>query len=352
MTSKKKDLLNSLFIIYSFYLQKTIDLMWNKKIPIKKNLSSKDIDWMNDLGGQYKQLIYKQASEIVRSCKFKKGKKSKPEIKNLTINLDERMIEVQESKNSFDKWVILKLPFIKEGKKRERIEILIPIKEHKHSLKFKDWTMLSTIKISKTYVSLTFQKEKPDMKQEGEVVGLDSGYKNLLVSSNGQFIGSEINSIYNKIARKTRGSKAFDRALKERDNKIGKIINKELNLDNIKEIKVENLKNLKKGIKGKFRKEFNNKYQYWTYRQVLEKLERTCEENRVLFTKVNPAYTSRTCPKCHCVDKKNRVGEKFLCIQCGYKNHSDVVGAINISRQEPIVPVTFNGFNGQCNNCL
>ena len=50
---------------------------------------------MGDLGGQYRQLIYKQASEIVRSCRFKRGRKSKPEVKSFTINFDQRMIQVE-----------------------------------------------------------------------------------------------------------------------------------------------------------------------------------------------------------------------------------------------------------------
>ena len=88
LTNKKKDLINQLFDLYSEHLQNTIDLMWEEEIELKKNLSSKQIYWMGNLGGQYKQLIYKQASEIVRSCKFKKGNKSKPEVNNFIINFD------------------------------------------------------------------------------------------------------------------------------------------------------------------------------------------------------------------------------------------------------------------------
>jgi hypothetical protein len=146
-TIRKKRLLEETFKLYKYYLQKTIDLMWEKKIPVKKFMSTKDIDWMDNLGGQYKQLIYKHASQIVRSARRKK-KKSKPEIKNLTICFDEKFIEILPSNNTFDRWIRIRLPFIKEGKKRERIEILIPLKEHKHSLKFKDWNLRKTIMIN------------------------------------------------------------------------------------------------------------------------------------------------------------------------------------------------------------
>ena len=45
-----------------------------------------------------------------------------------------------------------------------------------------------------------------------------------------------------------------------------------------------------------------------------------------------PAHnTSRTCPRCTHVSKDNRQTQtQFQCVVCGYKNHADVVGAINI----------------------
>ena len=45
-----------------------------------------------------------------------------------------------------------------------------------------------------------------------------------------------------------------------------------------------------------------------------------------------PAHnTSRTCPCCRHVSKDNRQTQaQFDCVICGYKNHADVVGAINI----------------------
>ncbi|TCK32515.1 putative transposase [Paraburkholderia sp. BL8N3] len=45
-----------------------------------------------------------------------------------------------------------------------------------------------------------------------------------------------------------------------------------------------------------------------------------------------PAHnTSRTCPCCAHVAKENRKTQaRFACVSCGYENHADVVGAINI----------------------
>ena len=42
-------------------------------------------------------------------------------------------------------------------------------------------------------------------------------------------------------------------------------------------------------------------------------------------------HTSQTCPCCGHVSKDNRLTQaKFLCVDCGYENHADIVGAINI----------------------
>jgi len=42
-------------------------------------------------------------------------------------------------------------------------------------------------------------------------------------------------------------------------------------------------------------------------------------------------HTSQTCPCCGHVSKDNRTTQaKFACVGCGYENHADVVGAINV----------------------
>ncbi|AYQ42313.1 DNA-cytosine methyltransferase [Burkholderia aenigmatica] len=46
---------------------------------------------------------------------------------------------------------------------------------------------------------------------------------------------------------------------------------------------------------------------------------------------VPPANTSRTCPACGYVSADNRTAqEKFACVECGYAENADVVGALNI----------------------
>jgi putative transposase len=47
--------------------------------------------------------------------------------------------------------------------------------------------------------------------------------------------------------------------------------------------------------------------------------------------RVNPAFTSQTCPHCGCVCAENRpTRERFTCVACGYAGHADIVAARNI----------------------
>ena len=50
-----------------------------------------------------------------------------------------------------------------------------------------------------------------------------------------------------------------------------------------------------------------------------------------MLVAVPPHNTSRTCPCCgHISPGNRRTQTQFLCVQCGYQNHADVVGAMNV----------------------
>lgn len=50
-----------------------------------------------------------------------------------------------------------------------------------------------------------------------------------------------------------------------------------------------------------------------------------------MLISVPPHNTSRTCPNCEHVSKENRKTQaKFECVECGYTNNADLVGALNV----------------------
>ena len=60
-------------------------------------------------------------------------------------------------------------------------------------------------------------------------------------------------------------------------------------------------------------------------------LEYKLEWNGGVLLAVPPQNTSQLCPSCHHISEYNRKTQaQFDCVNCGYKNNADVVGAMNI----------------------
>lgn len=322
--TKKRNQLFSLFDEVLRVKQEYINELWKNNTLNKKFIDFKVDSW---LSARMLQNIGKQALETVKSQR-KKKKKTKPICKNDSFSLDSRFVDIKFDLNTFDIW-------LKLNSLGNKLNLRLPSKKHIYFLKYTNWKLKNTIQLCKKdniiYAKLLFEKEEPILKQDGKTIGIDIGYKDLIVTSDNQVFGHELESIYEKIARKKQGSNAFKRALLERDNLIGKAVNS-LNTTDIKEIVAENLKNVKKGTRKKRRltKKFTNKLQRWSYSKVLNKLSQICEENGILFTKINPAYTSQKCSVCGEICKTNRKGKVYKC-SCGNEMDADLNAATNIS---------------------
>jgi putative transposase len=366
-TKSKTFSLEKLFEDYTMCLKSYINLILIGKLPLNKFLSSKDLPNIIIPHSQWKQIIYKNAGEIIRSClkkhnekRFRKYKKVykyfiksnrlisftskrfselnlkqfpkslKINLKSISINIDSRIFDISNDSKEFDEFINLRSPYFKTNCKRS-IAIKIPLKYHKHSLNFKNWNRKNTIKLSKIngnfYFTLFYEKEDLPQKSSGISVGADCGYKKLLVLSDGQIIGKSLEDQYLKIAKKKQGSKNFKQSLIERDKLINQELNK-IDLTNMNHIVIEDLKNVK--FKSKFYKSVNNKLQRWTYPKVINKIERLCQENGILLTKINPSYTSQICSRCGTLDKESRKGEKFKCNSCNLEIDADFNASINI----------------------
>ena len=360
--------LDNLFILYKHDLEIYIKYIINGTLPIKNNLSSSLLP--NELikHSRYKQLIYKQASEIIRSQLDKAKKKrfnnykriytyyslikpqakftklrfselnlkditktkyfTKPNLNNISINLDERFFDIK-SGNYFDNFVKIILPEFNE-KGTRALQIKLPFNNHKHSLSisnnnFKLRNNIQLKKVNNNYYISQIWEKVVTKRTTGKTIGLDMGYKKLLVSNENNYFGvTNLQEIYSKISRKKQGSKGFKRSLVERDNKINEVINK-MNTEGILNIIIEDLKSVKTN-----KKYFTNKIQRWSYPKTINKLDRICEVKGINLVKVSPAYTSQTCSSCGNVDKESRQGEKYRCTLCGYELDADYNAAINI----------------------
>lgn len=72
----------------------------------------------------------------------------------------------------------------------------------------------------------------------------------------------------------------------------------------------------------------------WSFAQLRTFIEYKARKEGVKVVAVDPRNTSRTCPCCGHVDKKNRKTQsKFLCVDCGFAGLADHIAAVNISRR-------------------
>ena len=77
---------------------------------------------------------------------------------------------------------------------------------------------------------------------------------------------------------------------------------------------------------------------------ILNQMEYKAKRKGGLVVRVNPAYTSQTCPSCQHIDKANRESQAvFRCKACGFSGHADQVGAINV-RTRAIEMLMRDGF--------
>ena len=160
-----------------------------------------------------------------------------------------------------------------------------------------------------------------------DVVGIDVGLNHAAVTSTGKFYDEGVKNLQKRTKHRTynKGISAVKQAL----NRVAKkIVEDHPNCD----FAVEEL--LFKGKKGRSRK-FRRKHNRWAYNHLSKQLEWIGIAEGFSVIRVNPKYTSQTCPVCGFISRGNRKNELFKCLQCGFTGHADHVGAINISERVP-----------------
>ena len=75
----------------------------------------------------------------------------------------------------------------------------MPVKHHRHSLRFKDWKRKNTVQIKQVkdnyFLNFIYEKEVEKPEKIDKSLGIDLGIKKLLATSNGNFYGKQIEKI-------------------------------------------------------------------------------------------------------------------------------------------------------------
>lgn len=270
--------------------------------------------------------------------KAKEGKASmprSPRLRNPSLVLDQRFIALEKASNSFDYWA--RISTIEKGK-----PVLAPLKSYEYASEyFSDWKLVKggrMVKRGGTWMLvLTFEKDI-ERKETDRAIGVDIGFRKLLVTSDGTVYGSGIRELIGKASRKKKGSRAEKASRQHIKTEINRAVK---HIPSDASIGVEDLRYLKHGKKKVWNKKVNNKFSYWYYAQVLKRIKELSEVRGVHCRRVDPRGSSRECPICGHVNEKNRDGEVFSCLACGFTHDADYVGSLNILSRfsgEPIVP--------------
>ena len=324
LNKNKTKKLTEFLQLYAQIVRYFIEMFWSTKSfsnsLAKKEITDKAVEKYG-VTARLSQLAAKQAKEIILSQGKKSGcKKRMPKFKHISVNLDSRFFKLSEFNGSFDMALTLSSGFPK---------LTVPFNQTKHTNKFwgAGWVLSKSIRMGiqkkKIYIDLIYEKEKPKLKEIGEVTGCDLGYRVPIALSSGELIGEELKP---KIVKSGKRRKSFHHYVQTELNRFVK----QIDLSNIKVLVLEKLKNVKGYKRGKFSRKINRLLSFWHYARVINSLRLICEEFGIRMEFKSPWKTSQRCPVCGKIDRRNRRDTEFKCTRCDYKNHADTVGALNL----------------------
>jgi putative transposase len=81
------------------------------------------------------------------------------------------------------------------------------------------------------------------------------------------------------------------------------------------------------------------------WNDLVLKIDYLAAKRGKIVIKVNPKYSSQECRNCGHIEKENRHKEKFICVQCGHLEHSDI-GASKTIRDRAIQLINYKKVHG------
>lgn len=381
----KQELLSMFVDCYKDALEFYVSYLWDSRIEhdgylldvaqgfyvCPKFISSEVKPKVSRLTGRALKCAATQASAIVRSIldkrekdenrfewKKSKGMKddrlekklskapTKPNLKNIHCDLNSILCSLTEGRNTFDFWLELHSLFSDV----RGLKVFLPLKNFTRAKKWQSQgEILNGISVSKETVTLRYEVAGVPKKEIGEVIAVDQGLSTLLTTSrNDEFPldihGHTLSSILEKLSSCKLGSKGFDRASAHRKNHINWLV-KQLNLSNVKELKLENIENIKYGVC------VSRLLKHWSNPLIRDSLIKLGEELGVLVTLVGNEYNSQRCNKCGWVQKSNRKGKVFHCKHCHHEDDADANASKNILDRHMLFELPF-GFRSLKKNLV
>jgi putative transposase len=201
------------------------------------------------------------------------------------------------------------------------------------------------------YLFVACEVETPEPEDVDEFLGVDLGIVNLASDSDGaQYSGEQVEDQRRKYQHRRRnlqrkGTRAARRKLRQisgnqqrfqtdTNHRISKRIVQTAQ-DTGRGIALEDLKGIRDRVT--VRRKQRARHANWAFHQLCQFIEYKAQRAGVLVVAVDPRNTSRTCPACGYVDKRNRPNQStFSCVSCGYSANADTTAAVNIAARAAV----------------
>lgn len=208
----------------------------------------------------------------------------------------------------------------------------------------------------KWYLSVCCDIAEPEQIEALDILGVDLGIVNIATDDKGtRYSGEKVEKQRRIMAHRNRnlqrkGTRSAKRKLKKLSGKQARyqkntnhcisksIVQTAERYSSV--IALEDLQGITKRVKAPRRQ--RAKLHNWAFAQLRTFITYKAKRLGIPVVLVDPRNTSRTCPECGIIDKKNRKTQaEFLCIGCGFAGHADHIAARNIRARaivnEPMV---------------
>lgn len=208
----------------------------------------------------------------------------------------------------------------------------------------------------KWYVCCVCDFDDPKLLTTEGVLGIDMGIVNIAVDSMGErHDGAKVEAYRARYAKRRAilqrvSTKAAKRRLQKMSGKqsryqkhenhvISKTIVSKAKRYSLR-IALEDLTHIRARVKAN--KAQRNRLHNWGFGQLRSFVEYKAKQAGVPVIAVDPRNTSRTCPACGLIDKRNRKTQsEFRCVGCGHSCNADDNAAGNISRKGSVTSPMF-----------
>ena len=197
--------------------------------------------------------------------------------------------------------------------------------------------------------------EEPAIKCK-DIIGVDMGIENIAVDSTGKYysgdrvrearehnadLRSRLQAVgYNHASRKS--AKRHLKKLSGRESRFARNTNHIISKEIVQKAKgtssaiaIENLEGIR--MRTTVRKGSRYIHNSWSFYQLGAFIEYKAKEMGIPVVVVDSYNTSRECPECHSINRRNRPERSlFKCISCGFEGEADYIASLNIRNRAAV----------------